>query len=199
MPPLPTPDQSDHSGKQRNLPLEKSGSAILGTQTFGSPPPPPPPRLILPGGIARGLYRTRPPTPAPSHKQEFLRYLLRPLASVRAHTAAYKTSLGVSPPLLASLHAFLTPSLTHGDGCVPQQRNLTPPSPPAGTPGRSAGLTQRHTNPQIANDTTENTRVSRILRTRESWALFGAPQTDGCAASPLLTGGVGGNHQQHHG
>ena len=41
------PDQSDHSGKKRNLQLGKSCQATLGTQTFGSqaPPslPPPPP------------------------------------------------------------------------------------------------------------------------------------------------------------
>ena len=42
-PPLDPPptDQSDHRGKKRNLPLEQSGRAIVGTQTFAPPPPPP--------------------------------------------------------------------------------------------------------------------------------------------------------------
>ena len=39
-PPQPT-NQSDHRGKKGNLPLGKSGRAILGTHTFGSQTPPP--------------------------------------------------------------------------------------------------------------------------------------------------------------
>ena len=35
----PPPNQSDHRGKKRNLQLGKSGWAIFGTQTFGTPPP----------------------------------------------------------------------------------------------------------------------------------------------------------------
>ena len=38
----PVPDQSDHSGKKRNLLLEKSGRAMFGTQSFGSQTSPPP-------------------------------------------------------------------------------------------------------------------------------------------------------------
>ena len=37
----PTPDQRDHRGKTRNLPLGISGRAIFGTQIFGSQSPPP--------------------------------------------------------------------------------------------------------------------------------------------------------------
>ena len=43
--PPPPPNQSDHRGKNRNLPLGKSGPAILGTQTLSQNPPPPPPPL----------------------------------------------------------------------------------------------------------------------------------------------------------
>ena len=39
-PPGP-PDQGDHSGKKRNLPLEKSCWAIFGTQILGPRPHPP--------------------------------------------------------------------------------------------------------------------------------------------------------------
>ena len=39
LPPSP-PDQSDHRGKKRNLPLGESCQAIFGTQTFGSQTPP---------------------------------------------------------------------------------------------------------------------------------------------------------------
>ena len=44
----PSPDQSDHSGKKRNLQQGKSGQAIFGTPSFGSktPSPPPPPPLL---------------------------------------------------------------------------------------------------------------------------------------------------------
>ena len=38
----PPPDQSGHHGKNENLPLGKSGPAIFGTQTCGSPIPPSP-------------------------------------------------------------------------------------------------------------------------------------------------------------
>ena len=48
--PPPPPDQSDHSGKKRNLQKGKSGQAIFGTPSFGSkapsPPPPLPPPLL---------------------------------------------------------------------------------------------------------------------------------------------------------
>ena len=43
--PPPPPDQSDHRGKQRNLPLIKSDWAIFFAQTFGSQIPPPLPRF----------------------------------------------------------------------------------------------------------------------------------------------------------
>ena len=47
------PDQNDHRGKRRNLPLGKSHWAICGTQSFRSqpppsPPPPPRPPLLIP-------------------------------------------------------------------------------------------------------------------------------------------------------
>ena len=45
-PPPPT-DQSDHSGKKRNLQLGKFGWAIFGTQNFGSQPPLPPLLILL--------------------------------------------------------------------------------------------------------------------------------------------------------
>ena len=47
----PSPDQSDHRGKKRNLQSGKSGQAIFGTPSFGSKtpsPPPPPPALKKP-------------------------------------------------------------------------------------------------------------------------------------------------------
>ena len=50
----PAPDQSDHRGKKRNLPLGKSGRAIFGAPTSGSqtrPPPPPPSNTSL--GLSR--------------------------------------------------------------------------------------------------------------------------------------------------
>ena len=40
----PSPDQSDHRGKKRNLQLGKSGQAIFGTPSFGSKTPSPPPQ-----------------------------------------------------------------------------------------------------------------------------------------------------------
>ena len=43
--PPPPPDQSDHRGKERSLPLGKSGWAIFGTPTFGSQTPPPSPHF----------------------------------------------------------------------------------------------------------------------------------------------------------
>ena len=49
-PPLdttPPPDQSDHSGKKRNLPLEKSGRAFLVHKLLG--PRPTPPRVASTG------------------------------------------------------------------------------------------------------------------------------------------------------
>ena len=47
----PSPDQSDHRGKKRNLQSGKSGQAIFGTQNFGSktPSPPPPPKVTIAG------------------------------------------------------------------------------------------------------------------------------------------------------
>ena len=39
----PSPDQSDHRGKKRNLQEGKSGQAIFGTPSFGSKTPSPPP------------------------------------------------------------------------------------------------------------------------------------------------------------
>ena len=57
----PSPDQSDHSAKKRNLQLGKSGRAIFGTPSFGSktPSPPPPP-----------LLKRSPPPPPPRNKQK---------------------------------------------------------------------------------------------------------------------------------
>ena len=49
----PSPDQSDHRGKKRNLQKGKSGQAIFGTPNFVSktpfPPPPPCSKEALPG------------------------------------------------------------------------------------------------------------------------------------------------------
>ena len=58
-PPLPpppsTPDESDHRGKKRNLPLQRSGRAVLVHKLLGPRSPPSPP----PSTISRPLFASQ--------------------------------------------------------------------------------------------------------------------------------------------
>ena len=65
----PLPDQSDHRGKQRNLPLGKSDRALSAAQIFGSQNPPPP-ALIPPAPVAPSHGTPTRATPVLRHKHE---------------------------------------------------------------------------------------------------------------------------------
>ena len=54
VPPCP-PDQSDHRGKKRTLPLGKSGRAVYTNFWIPDPPPPPPSNISLPSNMVQGM------------------------------------------------------------------------------------------------------------------------------------------------
>ena len=104
----PSPDQSDHRGKKRNLQSGKSGQAIFGTPSFGSKPPSP-----------------LPPPPPPRSKEA--------LHGVRSVPGVWRTSGGVC--LMCSAQTAQRTGAVHKVPCALCTPHsvlcLAPPPPPA--------------------------------------------------------------------